>query len=202
MARLPEAAAGPEAAGYVDVFPVTVRLYQAFVEASGRHPPDGWDQQLEAPENPVVFVDVADAEAYAQWAGGRLPTELEWQAAARGDDPARPFPWDQGALDPANFSGSADKGLSSVDAHPGGVSPLGVMDLAGNAAEWTATPYPQDLLTDPERVGPRLPPAQHGRVVKGGDHLAGWLDLRVSRRQAVPEDERRGALGFRLVVDL
>ena len=76
-----------------------------------------------------------------------------------------------------------------------------MLDLAGNAEEWTASPYPQELFDDPERVGPRLPPGRHGRVVKGGDHLAGWLDLRVSRRQAVAEDERRGALGLRLVVD-
>jgi formylglycine-generating enzyme required for sulfatase activity len=128
----------------IDKDPVTNRRYAAFVQATGHKPPPYW-QGTEPPaallEHPVTYVNRADADLYAKWAGKRLPTATEWEKAARGTD-GRLFPWgnqfdseacqyDAGGVRPPT-------GTAPVTAHPRGASPYGVMDLAGNAAEWCA----------------------------------------------------------------
>jgi len=152
------------AAFKIDRYPVTNRQYHAFCTATGYPPRTHW--QGTAPpdallEHPVVFVNKADAEAYAAWAGKRLPTEAEWEKAGRGDD-GRIYPWGNEfksaacQWDPRGgfaFNGQpemippqngrmamllnpGDLNTSPVVAHTGGASPYGVMDMAGNVAEW------------------------------------------------------------------
>ncbi|RMF89553.1 MAG: formylglycine-generating enzyme family protein, partial [Nitrospinota bacterium] len=78
---------------YIDKYEVTNRLYQRFVEATGHRKPEYWgDSDLNGPEQPVVGVSWYDAKAYCEWAGKRLPTEAEWEKAARGTD-GRTYPW-------------------------------------------------------------------------------------------------------------
>lgn len=196
----PEASLG---AFYVDQFPVTVSMMAAYLEATGAEAPDDWEgQRAREPRAPVVFVHHADARGYARWAGGVLPTELEWIRAARGADPAR-FPW-TGEVPEGVTAARYDQGEggapTSVDAHPAGASPFAVCDLAGNVAEWCVDPYPPTLEGDPylwETPDPMGPPC---RVAKGGAFRDAWVRLRVTGRWALPEEERSRWVGFRLVV--
>ncbi|MEK6709404.1 MAG: SUMF1/EgtB/PvdO family nonheme iron enzyme, partial [Nitrospinota bacterium] len=146
---------------HLDRFEVSNGAYARFVEATGRRPP-AWEPPISRREEPagdwsrfaweggrpspgasdlpVTLVSWFDAEAYCAWAGKRLPTEAEWEKAARGAE-GRTYPW--GGEPPegrANFGG-AHPGPLPPGSFPGGASPYGVMDLAGNVAEWVADYY-------------------------------------------------------------
>jgi formylglycine-generating enzyme required for sulfatase activity len=129
---------------WIDCFEVTNRDFQLFLEASGyrpaephnflRHWRDGLPEALA--NHPVTWVALQDARAYAGWAGKRLPTDMEWQWAAQGDD-GRDWPWG-GEFDPARCNGDSD-GTTPVDRFAGNRSPFGVHDMVGNVWEWTDT---------------------------------------------------------------
>ncbi len=130
----------------IDKYPVTNSQYEQFVTASGHHSPPHWRGRKcpdEIRNHPVVTVRHNDALAYAEWAGKRLPTEEEWEKAARGPD-GLIYPWGN-EWDPkrCNFNPEPEKhfgrGTSPVDAYPDGVSPFGVWDMVGNVMELTAT---------------------------------------------------------------
>lgn len=126
-------------------YPVTNRQFAAFCKATG-YPPRGHWMGPEPPEaildHPVVMVNLEDCRAYARWAGSRLPTEDEWEKAARGTD-GRMFPWGNRFIaDACHWNKdevpprSPYPNTAPVTAHPKGASPYGIMDLCGNAAEW------------------------------------------------------------------
>ena len=132
---------------YLDRYEVTAAGYQTFVLTTGHSAPPDWKGRhhpagLE--RHPVVSVTWADADAYCRWAGKRLPTEAEWERAARGTD-GRLYPWgDRFEVGRANLGG-ARGGPVVVGSYPTGRSPEGVYDLIGNVWEWTADwygPYP------------------------------------------------------------
>jgi formylglycine-generating enzyme required for sulfatase activity len=118
--------------------PVTNAQYAAFVDEGGAEPPPHWP----APDgHPVTFVDWHEAAAFAAWAGGRLPSEAEWEKAARGGD-GRRWPWGD-EDDPSRAAvGAGIRGTPSpVGAHPRGASPYGLQDMAGNVWEWTSSDH-------------------------------------------------------------
>jgi formylglycine-generating enzyme required for sulfatase activity len=139
----------------IDELEVTNIEYKRFVDATNWPAPSGWIDGKYA-ENfeflPVTGVTWWDAMAYARWVGKRLPTEAEWEKAARGTKGGR-FPWDdQFAPERANN----DIGLLPSGSLPTGASPYGAMDMAGNAAEWTASiyaPYPHEAARVPAELG-------------------------------------------------
>lgn len=122
----------------IDKYLVTNVQYARFLAATGHRPPSNWKNgKIPAGEllRPVTMVDWFDAEEYARWAGERLPTEAEWEKAARGTD-GRRWPWGN-VMDPARLNTYYSAGSTTdVDHYKNGVSPYGVFDMAGNVEEW------------------------------------------------------------------
>jgi formylglycine-generating enzyme required for sulfatase activity len=188
----------------IDRFEVTNDDFAAFVEATGyetdaeRDGKKNWrDSYGEGKENhPVVRVTWNDAAAYCAWLDKRLPSEAEWEKAARGAEEYR-FPWGN-EWDPAsaNTVASGLRGTTAVGSYGAGASPYGVEDMAGNVWEWTADwyqPYPGNAVNDPYY-------GEKCRVTRGG----GWFDgesqaVTYSRNCADPDKTAIDELGFRCV---
>jgi formylglycine-generating enzyme required for sulfatase activity len=127
---------------WIGKYPVTVAQYLTFV-VEGTAPdrePGNWDKQQEHPNWPVVAVTWHQAAAYCEWAGGRLPTEEEWERAARGPKCTK-YPWGEADIDPsrANYSDSNIGHVTPVGLYPSGASAEGAYDMAGNVFEWTSS---------------------------------------------------------------
>jgi formylglycine-generating enzyme required for sulfatase activity len=193
---------------YIDKDEITVSRYAKFLEPTGGvKPPDDWPEaNLEsAGELPVVGLDWHAADAYCRWAGKRLPTEAEWEKAARGTD-GRKYPWGSDEPDStrANFGRTADNpyksGLVPVGGRPAGRSPFGVEDAAGNAAEWVADWFAESFSRGEVR-NPKGPQNGTAKVIRGG----GWYDpadrLKTSRRMHANPAGRSDDVGFRCARD-
>jgi eukaryotic-like serine/threonine-protein kinase len=133
----------------IDVYEVTNEQFAAFVQATGykttaeQANDPGWRPYFTPgkEQHPVVKVSWDDATAFCKWASKRLPTEQEWEKAARGTD-GRRYPWGNDfSPDKANGRESGYRGTLPVGSLPAGASPFGGMDMAGNVAEWTADLY-------------------------------------------------------------
>jgi formylglycine-generating enzyme required for sulfatase activity len=126
-------------------FPVTVWEYGRYLEDEGAEPPPDWDEQNLHPSRPVVSVNWQQAQDYCTWAGCKLPTEEQWEAAARGAK-GRIFPWRGDEADEyrANFKGMVGA-PTPVGMFPEGDTPEGVADMAGNVWEWTQSDLNKDL---------------------------------------------------------
>ena len=205
LSLYPEGNEYPQHTVYLDGFwigkyEVTNDQYRKCVEAGACDKPDKGDRygKSEYGNSPVIYVNWYDARDYAQWAGGRLPTEPEWEKAARGTD-GRTYPWGD-VWDPnrCNTGEGGDKDVRPVGSYsPAGDSPYGVSDMAGNVWEWTSSllkPYPYnpgDGREDPNR--------EEDRVVRGGSRTYVADNSRSWFRYAIRPKEHSRSVGFRLV---
>jgi iron(II)-dependent oxidoreductase len=193
---------------YIDKKEISNGDYKMFIEASKRDAPSLWDDYtLNLPSQPVVGVDWNDADDYCRWAGKRLPAETEWEKAARGTD-GRSWPWGN-VWDPMKDNhgkGSDGYGYDESDgweytAPVGtelGVSPYGVLNMAGNVYEWTAddfNAYPENDKYIPED-------SEKGfKTLRGGAYDDGISEQRVSTRCGFRKDYKDVDVGFRCVRD-
>ena len=183
--------------------PITNRVYQQFVIATGYSTPGHWfngHAPVGLAEHPVVYVDWHDANAFCRWAQVRLPTEAEWEKAARSFD-GRQWPWGNRLPDItlANFGQDMKSGTTTqVGAYMSGASSYGVLDMAGNVWEWVSSAYrPYPYSTEDGREEPVLP---EQRVLRGGSFYSDHSRyLRCATRSMSYPDRRRDHIGFRVV---
>ena len=158
---------------YIDVHEVTVAQYMRFCGETGHDAPAFWRNdklpELSDPDKPIVGVSWYDAQAYAAWAGRRLPTEAEWERASVGPHGWR-FPWGDSWEASRCNSRAADsyKYTAPVMSFAGGATTDGVHDLAGNVWEWCADPYGAGYYGESPRRNPRGPQVGGTRVLRGG----------------------------------
>jgi len=203
---------------HIGKYPVTNLQYQAFVQATGRQVPDHWEGLGGIPtgkeHHPVVRVAWGEARAFCAWLSRetgqpfRLPTEAEWEKAARGTD-GRIYPWgdEPPVEDRCNFGQNVDDGDTTVvDRYsPYGDSPYGCADMAGNVWEWCQSihmPYPYQADDGREEVeaGWEGLEGAPGRVVRGGAWYSGPADVRCACRYGNYPGARYGDVGFRVCV--
>jgi formylglycine-generating enzyme required for sulfatase activity len=162
--------------------------------ANWRHP-GGPDSSLKEKHNhPVVQVSCQDAMAFAAWAGKRLPTEDEWEAAARSPS-GQLFPWgDSWLAGFGNFEGGCLGGTTPVE-HFGcrAMSPFGIHDLLGNVAEWTSTSLPEQAEPQPGKSTERIHILKGGSWITGGIVTAAWRQIEQGKYWA-------NTIGFRCAV--
>lgn len=203
---------------FIDAFalaqhPVTNTQYERFVRETGHRVPylddpraeaTNWDREARTypaghAQHPVVLVSWHDAHTYCEWAGGRLPTEAEWEKAARGGLEGKPYPWGD-EIDPSLANYDNRNGTTLVGSYlPNG---YGLHDMAGNVWEWVgdwynATYYPRS----PQR-NPQGPEKGSVRVLRGGAWLLFPQFCRVAYRFRNSPDFRSNLIGFRLAGSL
>jgi formylglycine-generating enzyme required for sulfatase activity len=192
---------------YISVTEITNAQYARFLKATGYKKPLYWqDQNLNEPNQPVVGVTWNDAAAFCRWltkvtgTPHELPSENQWEVAARGGLLAQPYPWgaqapDAGGVFRANFRPSLPGAAGFFFTAPVGSFPAngyGLFDMAGNVSEWC-----QDRYVPLPTGGPFKPGLL--RLLKGGSWISGPRDLRPAARQSAPPQYADGYIGFRVV---
>lgn len=196
---------------YIDQYEVTTARYTKFFKETNRSEPKDWsaDMAKQHGNKPVFGVDWHDATAYCAWAGRRLPTEAEWEKAARGTD-QRIYPWGTAAPTRTltNFIGFKERGvlrygeLTDVGSFEQGKSPYGAHDMAGNLKEWTADWYDPHYYSKSPSRNPKGPASGGGRVFRGGSYLVAPDSVRSVDRGWDFQTARYDFLGFRCAQDV
>ena len=194
---------------YMDIHEVTNARYRAFVEATGYPEPPLWhNPKFSAPDFPVVRVTWRDAAAYATWAKKRLPTEAEWEYAARGNLTSKPYPTGNIITqNDANFGGTGGRDRWTWTAPVGSFPPNGynLYDTAGNAWEWCFDEYNGGFYAVSPQHNPRFgrasaPDSDNFRILRGGGWGGSAEDLRVADRWY--HLTSGSTIGFRCVKDV
>lgn len=189
---------------FIDKFEVTNIHYKDFIDATDRRAPVHWRNgtfpEGRVAHHPVTNVSWHDVKAYAEWVGKRLPTEAEWERAARGDE-RREYPWGKASsLDFANF-GNPQGNTTPCDNYPGGVSPFGVWDMCGNVGEWVEDWYDPKYYTRSPDTDPTGPEEGSLKVYRGGGYHGNRIDIRAAQRHSALPAMYQQYIGFRCAMD-
>ena len=178
---------------FMDAHEVTVGQYRIFLAATGYPPPAFWHPDLDRSDDPVVGVTWFDAAAYASWAGKRLPTEAEWEYAARGaaQDPAVPGGGAAGQQT-ANIESFCIVPVKSFAANG-----YGLYDMTGNVWEWCADWYDSTYYTACSRTNPQGPVGGTHKVLRGGAWYCRPREARTANRYYSVPDAESFHIGFR-----
>jgi formylglycine-generating enzyme required for sulfatase activity len=151
---------------------------------------------------PVVYVTYQMAASYCVWAGGRLPSEAEWEKAARSTD-GRLFPWGSAlpSADLANYNGTGVGDTNSVGSYPSGASPYGVLDMGGNVLEWTYDLFDKGYYSYSQLDNPFGPSTGSSRVIRGGSWTSGFDGLRTVARASLRPEQSAEMVGFRCAIE-
>ncbi len=188
---------------FIDPQPVTNQEYREFVNCTGHKTPIHWQggsSPTGTARHPVVNVSWQDAKAFADWSGCRLPTEAEWEKAARGTD-ERLYPWGNRFVDGERCNNGNMVGTTlPVDEFPLGRSPYGVWDMSGNVQEWCEDHFDEDSYKFSPATNPRGPEGGQERVMRGGFFSENRPGVRTTHRGSAPETTTRENIGFRLAM--
>jgi formylglycine-generating enzyme required for sulfatase activity len=188
----------------IGLTPVTNQQYRAFLSATGHKAPALFHHAVFGQDqHPVVMVSFADAAAFARWAGGRLPTEMEWEIAARACQPGNRFPW--GPAEPQVTQANIDNVRTTTTPVTGfvrGLNALGMVDCCGNVWEWCASDWDDSLW----KALPAEPREMHltpdaDKAIRGGSFDSPILAGRTSFRHKAPAGSLRADIGFRIAFD-
>jgi formylglycine-generating enzyme required for sulfatase activity len=195
---------------YLDRYEVTVARYAAFMKDTGSlKAPDQWDtvELKNGGDLPVIGVTWQDASSYCRWAGRRLPTEAEWEKAARGND-ERQYPWGNSAPTPESASYGKPyanpvyrDGVARVGSHANDRSPFGISDLAGNVTEWVADWFSESFSEGDVR-NPKGPDSGTSKVLRGASWYEPAERLGVTKRWHANPSTRNDGIGFRCARDV
>jgi len=197
---------------YIGVHTVTNRQYKKFVDETGHRPPDiaEWGYPIwkdgNYPEkyanHPVVCISWEDAMSYCEWAGLSLPTEAQWEKAARGSQEYK-YPWgnDWNSSKCLNYMNKGLEETCPIDSYPEGVSGYGLYNTSGNVLEWCHDWYDEDYYKSSQYQNPKGPSDGSYRVVRGGSWGSGISDCRCACRNDFNlPSERANFRGFRVAL--
>ena len=182
---------------YISNYEVTNEQFAQFMRGTGYDAGGDWKKYAKAgkEKHPVVCVNWDDAMAYCRWAGGTLPTEAQWEKAARGNDD-RQYPW--GDSWEAGRCKNNSSGTTAVGSYPGGASPYGLQDMAGNIWEWCSDWFGDKYYGSSPSRNPEGPRSGVSRVVRGGSRgIACHNSFRCANRYGDLPDFRNSYCGFR-----
>lgn len=188
---------------WMDATEVTHRAYAEFVTEEGRRAPYHWldGKMPEAlADIPIYNVDWDDAQAFCAWKGKRLPTEAEWERAARGGLEEASYPWGEDKPDRKQARFGTPLGPGAVGQHP--PNAFGLHDMAGNVAEWCHDWFERTYYESSPAANPQGPAEGMYRIVRGGAWSNGPNRLTVFFRNWVRPNQRTPNLGFRCAQDI